>query len=800
MLKFMSDNFVVDEHNNNQFIGQNQTATGSGKLSSKHLLDAYLKNKNPQHNPNTNPSAFSSTNQSPTTPTTPSVENSEESKNNNNSSSSTNSTNYHQSANRSRVKELGSIEAILKGRPAVDTPTATNPTSIYQESNLFPHQHKDSDHTTITSSPPPHSNLSLMALAVFGAGAVVFGITQFIKQATPNYAAPNNLNLPATPQAPIVQAPQIMAFQGRLLGVRPDPVDNTYKVKLRFKMYNVETSGAPVWDSNDCYPITLNAAQIFNVNLGGNNSGGHAYNCGPPLGDIFAHNASIWLEIIANGEVLSPRQVVKSVPYALNAASLQGLHASASATANTIPVLDQFGNLNFNSPATAITNTGDLYLLPASGKMHIGSDQHPTDLHLTGNATVSGTLQAAAISVGDNGLKLQTALGQQLWEIATNGNLGLGTTNASQKITLGKSHNLAFEINHDQPNWHWSIPNLSANGNGNLSAGDYYYRFTCINEQNKESLPSRAVKITHSNSTQTEINNLPEKSTDCRSVNIYRTALGSQAYYLVASKTPDGSNYIDNLSNTTLQLNQSLPLAGIYAGKYLAVQFGSDGSLLTNQRFNAATHADNQGLRLPTYAGTPTPKQGQEVGDIVYDSTNAILYLYNGSNFVPLTSNNSYCQGNNCQVGMEPEYAGAIMTISTQSQIEGKSQNGKNYYSIRSNTSSENTIVVNYTIPANFKAWHAQKGISLDFATAGNDGSGSKVNVTVSNSTNNNSPIAHLNLYSQTHNEWRQDYFTADELNKLNFKAGNTLTFTITTQDDNEEVKIGRLLFNYLTN
>ena len=118
-------------------------------------------------------------------------------------------------------------------------------------------------------------------------------------------------------------------------------------------MYNVETSGAPVWDSNDCYPITLNAAQIFNVNLGGNNSGGHAYNCGPPLGDIFAHNASIWLEIIANGEVLSPRQVVKSVPYALNAASLQGLHASASATANTIPVLDQFGNLNFNSPATS---------------------------------------------------------------------------------------------------------------------------------------------------------------------------------------------------------------------------------------------------------------------------------------------------------------------------------------------------------------------------------------------------------------------------------------------------------------
>ena len=82
----MSDNFVVDERNNNQFIGQNQTATGSGKLSSKHLLDAYLKNKNPQHNPNTNPSAFSSTNQSPTTPTTPSVENSEESKNNNSSS------------------------------------------------------------------------------------------------------------------------------------------------------------------------------------------------------------------------------------------------------------------------------------------------------------------------------------------------------------------------------------------------------------------------------------------------------------------------------------------------------------------------------------------------------------------------------------------------------------------------------------------------------------------------------------------------------------------------------------------
>ena len=46
---------------------------------------------------------------------------------------------------------------------------------------------------------------------------------------------------------------------------------------------------------------------------------------------------------------------------------------------------------------------------------------------------------------------------------------------------------------------------------------------------------------------------------------------------------------------------------------------------------------------------------------------------------------------------------------------------------------------------------------------------------------------------------WQQDVYTAAQLENHQFVAGDTLTLTITTKDNNEEVKIGRLQFNYLT-
>lgn len=803
----MSDISVVDPVNE----PANSTAAATtisnsqaepAKFNSQKLLNAYLKNKSNQHNPSTNPSAFISdaeaeTNQSSgytLSNTTASYSNSEEN-------------NQQLPFVQKSVKELGSIENVLKGNQEnqhLSANDGTSPTtSLYQEANLFPRNNTPAVDSAdqkelVADGSHPAKSLSLIALAVFGAGAIVFGITQFIKQATPNYAAPNQPSLSSNPTIPIVQAPQIMAFQGRLLGVNPDPATQLYKVKLRFKMYNVETSGSPAWDSGDCQPIVLNEAKIFNVNLGGNNGGGRPYNCGPPLGDVFEKNSSVWIEIIVNDEVLSPRQIVKSVPYSLNAAALQGLHASAAATANTIPALDQFGNLNFATLATAITNTGDLYLLPASKKLYVGAEQMPTDLHVYGSASISGSLNARSITIGDHGLKFQTALGQELWAITPTGNLGIGTSNPSQQLTLGKAGSLAFELGDKQNKWHFATPQLSAIGGGSLAGGDYHYKFTCINSSGKESLSSDAIHIDHHSGGQSVISNLPEYSNDCRTLKIYRTPVNSQMYFLAGSKTPDSNNYTDNLADNQLQQNSPLPQAGIYAGKYLSLQFNSDGTLATNRRLKAANHGDNQGFRLPTYTGVPTPKQGQEVGDVVYDSTNATLYIYNGNQFIPLSTKSAYCNGKNCQLIMDPEYAGAILTMNANSSVEGKAINGKNYYSIKSNASATNTIVLNFTVPADFKSW-ANNAITLDYATFGNNGVNSSVALNIKNQKQPALNLTNGEQYSANANNWQQDVYTAAQLENHQFVAGDTLTLTITTKDNNEEVKIGRLQFNYLT-
>jgi hypothetical protein len=50
-------------------------------------------------------------------------------------------------------------------------------------------------------------------------------------------------------------------------------------------------------------------------------------------------------------------------------------------------------------------------------------------------------------------------------------------------------------------------------------------------------------------------------------------------------------------------------------------------------RSNFPAHEAYKGLRLPTYAGTCTAVAGQQEGDVCWDSTNDIIYVYTGSAF-----------------------------------------------------------------------------------------------------------------------------------------------------------------------
>ena len=115
-----------------------------------------------------------------------------------------------------------------------------------------------------------------------------------------------------------IAAPEIINYQGRLLqnGV---PLTTDTPIPITFSIFPEEsdTGSSPVWqETQDVYVQN----GTFSVKLGAIN---------PLVQTLFDDTAGeYWLEITIDGETLSPRQRLTSVPFAINAASLDGHTAS----------------------------------------------------------------------------------------------------------------------------------------------------------------------------------------------------------------------------------------------------------------------------------------------------------------------------------------------------------------------------------------------------------------------------------------------------------------------------------------
>lgn len=91
-----------------------------------------------------------------------------------------------------------------------------------------------------------------------------------------------------------------ITYQGRLTNPDGEPLDGTYP--MRFVVYNAATAGTALWDSG---PIDVAVADgLFTLKLGVNR-------------DDFDGQA-LWLSIEVDDQVLSPRQEILPVPYALS--------------------------------------------------------------------------------------------------------------------------------------------------------------------------------------------------------------------------------------------------------------------------------------------------------------------------------------------------------------------------------------------------------------------------------------------------------------------------------------------------
>ncbi|MBP7875486.1 site-specific integrase, partial [Candidatus Woesebacteria bacterium] len=186
------------------------------------------------------------------------------------------------------------------------------------------------------------TSLALL-LSVLGLSLLVR--MQFLQNVDRSMAFPTVLTRPT----------RSLSFQGRLTDSAQNPITNA--TNMNFKLYTTgpsTTGGTILWNSGNC-SVNPDQDGIFSTGLGSD--------CGAEIdANVFSENTSVWLQITVgtspNDEVLSPRQSIKSVAYALNSETLQGYPASASAVENTVLVMNNAGEVVLANASPKIKSTG----------------------------------------------------------------------------------------------------------------------------------------------------------------------------------------------------------------------------------------------------------------------------------------------------------------------------------------------------------------------------------------------------------------------------------------------------------
>ncbi len=266
-----------------------------------------------------------------------------------------------------------------------------------------------------------------------------FGYQQFIVTPDKPLAFPSTLTRPN----------RTLSFQGRLTDTAQNPI--TAATNFRFRLYDSGPgtgSGTQLWDSGTC-SITPDQDGIFSSGLGSD--------CGTEIASsVFSENANVWLQVEVGAETLSPRQSIKSVAYALNSETLQGFPPADPATANTVVVMNNSGEVvlggatpKLKASSTSLTLEGTTLNLQTTSGSNGNIVLDPDGLGqiiardyigapgATLSATYAGgtalTLKAGPSATADI-VKWQSSAGSTLGVISATGNIGIGTT--STRATL----------------------------------------------------------------------------------------------------------------------------------------------------------------------------------------------------------------------------------------------------------------------------------------------------------------------------------------------------------------------------
>jgi hypothetical protein len=126
--------------------------------------------------------------------------------------------------------------------------------------------------------------------------------------------------------------PTKLSQQGRLLDGDGDPLTGTHA--LIFSIYDAETGGNEVWREERSVDFEEGYYAVVLGEL-------------VPVDDLLFSAGAVWLELTVNGAVLSPRQEIVSVPWALRATSAEhvdgGVVEAAEISVGGVPVIDSTG-------------------------------------------------------------------------------------------------------------------------------------------------------------------------------------------------------------------------------------------------------------------------------------------------------------------------------------------------------------------------------------------------------------------------------------------------------------------------
>ena len=184
------------------------------------------------------------------------------------------------------------------------------------------------------------------------------------------------------PERPMAQggAPTLISYQGQLTdpGTGEPVADADYDIT--FAIYDVESGSSPLWSETQLVSVSEG---LFNVLLGSVN----------PLSASDFSGPDRWLEVQVETDLpMTPRQRIASVPYALNADTVDGQDASAFAQAtHSHSSLDAADG----SPTHAI-------YVDNEGGVGIGTTDPGTNrLKVAGDTEITGELNIAEGAIQD---------------------------------------------------------------------------------------------------------------------------------------------------------------------------------------------------------------------------------------------------------------------------------------------------------------------------------------------------------------------------------------------------------------